>query len=277
MIVPDITNPFFPGLVRGAEDALRDAGHTLIVGNSDGDVVKEQEYYRTFSARQTEGLLITASISSRAPEYLLHHDLSSVPVVFVDRYYRDVRADTVCADNADGSFQAVRHLLDLGHRRIAIITGPLQLVNARLRLEGYKRALAADHIQVEDTLIREGKYDSESGLEQTQALLHLKNRPTAVFVSNAPMTIGCLRALRENNVRCPGEIALISFDDAEWFELSHPSVSGVAQNAYQLGAAAGKILAKRIAGQLTSPPRRRVFKTSLVIRESSGSKITSPS
>jgi len=276
MIVPDITNPFFPGLVRGAEDVLRGTGHTLIVGNSDGDVVKEQEYYRTFSARQTEGLLITASISSRAPEYLLHHDLSAVPVVFVDRYYRDVRADTVCADNADGSFQAVRHLLELGHRRIAIITGPLPLINARLRLEGYKRALTSEHIQVEDALIREGRYDSESGFEQTLALLHLKNRPTAVFVSNAPMTFGCLRALRDNGVQCPDEIALISFDDAEWFELSRPSVSGVAQNAYQLGAAAGKILAKRIAGQLTGAPRRRVFKTSLVIRESSGRKIKLP-
>jgi LacI family transcriptional regulator len=276
MIVPDITNPFFPGLVRGAEDVLREAGHTLIVGNSDGDVVKEQEYYRTFSARQTEGLLITASISSRAPEYLLHHDLSTVPVVFIDRYYRDVRADIICADNADGSFQAVRHLLDLGHRRIAIITGPLQLVNAQLRLKGYKRALASEGIQVEDALIREGRYDSNSGFEQTQALLHLMNRPSAVFVSNAPMTFGCLRALRENSVECPNEMALISFDDAEWFELSKPSVSGIVQNAYELGAAAGKILAKRIAGQLTGSPRRRLFKTSLVIRESSGSRISPP-
>ena len=273
MIVPDITNPFFPGLVRGAEDVLRDAGHTLIVGNSDGDVVKEQEYYRIFSARQTEGLLVTASISSRAPEYLLHHDLGAVPVVFVDRYYRDVRTDSVCIDNSNGSFQAVRHLLDLGHKRIGIITGPLQLVNARLRLEGYKRALASEQIQVENALIREGRYDSTSGFEQMQALMHTKNRPTAVFVSNAPMTFGGLRALRENAVPCPDEIALISFDDAEWFELSKPSVSGVAQNAYELGAAAGKILAKRIAGQLTGSPRRRLFKTRLVIRESSGKRL----
>lgn len=276
MIVPDITNPFFPGIVRGAEDVLRDAGHTLIVGNSDSDVLKEQEYYRAFSARQTEGLLITASISSRAPEYLLHHDLNAVPIVFVDRYYRDVRADTVCADNANGSFQAVRHLLDMGHKRIAIITGPLQLINARLRLEGYKRALTSDHIQVEDALIREGRYHSESGCEETKALLNLRNRPTAVFVSNAPMTLGCLRALREYGVHCPDEFALISFDDAEWFEFSKPSVSAVAQDAYGLGAAAGKILAKRIAGRLASPPRRRVFKTRLVIRESSGSRITPP-
>lgn len=276
MIIPDITNPFFPGLVRGAEDVLRKTGHTLIVGNSDSDVSKEEEYYRTFSARQVEGLLITASISSRSPEYLLHHNLQATPVVFVDRNYRGVAADTVSADNLGGSLQAVRQLLEMGHRRIAIITGPLQLVNAQLRLEGYKRGLASNQLEIEDALIREGRYDAESGFEQTKALLDLKNRPTAVFISNAPMTFGCLRALRECGVRCPEELALISFDDAEWFELSNPSVSGVAQNPYQLGAAAGQILAKRMAGQLAGSPRRRVFKTKLVIRESSGSNRTHP-
>jgi len=276
MIIPDITNPFFPGLVRGAEDVLRNAGYTLIVGNSDSDASKEDEYYRTFSARQVEGLLIIASSAARSPEYLLHHDLQATPVVFVDRPYRDVRTDTVAADNSAGSFQAVRHLLEQGHRRIAIITGPLQLVNARLRLEGYKRALAASHVQVEPLFIREGRYDAESGFEQTKALLDLKNRPTAVFVSNAPMTFGCLRALREFGVQCPEELALVSFDDAEWFELTRPSVSGVAQNAYQIGAAAGQILARRIAGQLTGPPRRRLLKTRLVIRESSAKKIAPP-
>jgi LacI family transcriptional regulator len=270
MILPDITNPFFPGLVRGAEDALRRTGYTLIVGNSDSDVSKEEEYYRIFSARQVEGLVVIASISSRCPEYLLHHNLQVTPLVFVDRYYRDVSADTVYADSLGGSFQAVRHLIEMGHRRIAIISGPLQLVNARLRLEGYRRALASSQIALEDAFIRHGRYDAESGFEQTKALLELKHRPTALFVSNAPMTFGAFRALRESGVRCPEDLALISFDDAEWFGIAKPSVSGVAQNAYQLGAAAGQILAKRLAGELTGPPRRRILKTKLVIRESSG-------
>jgi DNA-binding LacI/PurR family transcriptional regulator len=276
MIVPDITNPFFPGLIRGAEDVLRATGYTLIVGNSDSDLSKEEEYYRTFTGRRVEGLLLIASVSARSPEYLQHHDLRATPVVFVDRHYRDVRADAVSADNLGGSLQAMRHLLDIGHQRIAIVAGPLQLTNARLRLEGYKRALASKHIEIEDDLIREGRYDAQSGFEQTKALLDLKSRPTALFVSNAPMTSGCLRAIRERGVRCPEELALVSFDDPEWFGLTHPSVSCVAQNPYQLGAAAAQILAKRIAGQLTAPPRRRVFKTRLVIRESSGCNIASP-
>src|SRR3989442_895830 len=109
MIAPDITNPFYPAVVRGAEDLLRQAGYTLIVGNSDIDSEKEEAYYRTFSAKRVDGLLLIASISTQPAEYLLHHDLGEVPLVFIDRFYRGVRADAVIADNVGGSFQAVCH------------------------------------------------------------------------------------------------------------------------------------------------------------------------
>ncbi len=269
MVIPDITNPFFPGLVRGAEDVLRQAGYTLIVGNSDSDSEREAAYYRTFSAKRADGLLFIASASTNPPEYLLHHDSRTAPIVFVDRFYRGVRADAVFADNVGGSFQAVCHFFEAGHRRIGIITGPLQLVNARMRLEGYKRAFALHQAQVNKELIREGRYDVPSGYEQTKVLLGLKNRPTALFISNAPMTLGCLRAIRESGLKCPEELALVSFDDPEWFEFANPPVSAVVQNAYELGTSAARILADRLAGKLVGPPRRKIVKTKLVIRESS--------
>ena len=269
MIAPDITNPFYPAVVRGAEDVLRQAGYTLIVGNSDSNSEKEEAYYRTFSAKRVDGLLLIASISTQPPEYLLHHDLGDVPLVFIDRFYRGVRADVVIADNVGGSFQALCHLLDAGHRRIGIITGPLQLVNARMRLQGYKRAFAVRQVELDKELIREGRYNVQSGYEQTKALLGLKKRPTALFVTNAPMTLGSLRAIRECGVKCPGELALVSFDDLEWFEFTQPSVSAVVQNPYDLGAAAARILAQRLAGKLTGRPRRTILKTRLLIRESS--------
>jgi len=248
---------------------LRRAGYTLIVGNSDSDSEKEEDYYRTFTAKRVDGLLLTASISTRPPEYLLHHDLADVPIVFVDRFYRGVPADAVVTDNVGGSFQAVCHLFEAGHRRIGVITGPLQLVNARMRLLGYKRAFALHHVEIDKELIREGRYNVESGYEQTKVLLGLKDRPTALFVFSAPMTLGCLRAVRECGVRCPEELALISFDDLEWFEFTHPSVTAVVQNAYELGAGAAQILANKLAGKLTGPPGRKTLKTTLLIRESS--------
>jgi LacI family transcriptional regulator len=268
MIMPDITNPFFPAVIRGAEDVLNGEGYTLIVGNSDSDTQKEERYYRTFTARRVDGLFLITSATTRPPEYLLHHDLRAVPVVFIDRFYRGIRADAVFADNIGGSLRAVNYLFQCGHRRIGIITGPLELENAKMRLEGYKRSLAVHHVKVDKQLIREGEYHVQSGYEQTHALLSLKPRPTALFVSNAPMAFGSLRAIRGHNIRCPEEVALVSFDDTEWFELSHPSISGVAQDAYGQGTTAAQLLLKRLRGELAGPPRHKIIRTKLILRES---------
>jgi LacI family transcriptional regulator len=268
MIMPDITNPFFPAVVRGAEDVLNQHGYTLIICNSDSDTQKEERYYRTLVARRVDGLFLIASATTHAPEYLLNHDLRAIPVVFIDRFYNGVRADAVFSDNMGGSFRAVNHLFACGHRRIGIITGPFELENSKMRLEGYKRSLALHHVKIDNRLIREGEYHARSGYEQTKALLSLEPRPTALFVSNAPMTYGCLRAIREAKIKCPEELALISFDDMEWFEVSYPSISGVAQDAYGLGKTAAQLLVKRLLGELTRPPRHKTLKTTLVLRES---------
>ncbi len=269
MIIPDITNPFFPLVARGAEDVLRPAGYTLIVGNSDSDTLKEEGYYRTFRAKRVDGLFMIASTMTSPPEYLLHHDLHATPVVFIDRFYRGVRADAVLSDNVAGSLQAVSHLFERGHRRIGIITGPLELANARMRFEGYKRAFDLHDVEIDKDLVREGRYDAQSGYEQAKALLRLTNRPTALFVCNGRMTLGSLRAVRELHIKFPEELALVSFDDTEWFEFAHPSISGVAQDAYGLGAAAAQILLKRLSRKLTGPLRHKILRTKLVIRESS--------
>lgn len=274
MIIPDITNPFFPAVVRGAEDVLLQEGYTLILGNSDSDPGKEENYYRTFQAKRTDGMLLILSPSASPPAYLRQHNLDAVPIVYVDRFHRRLPGDVVIADNVGGSYEAVNHLIAAGHRRIAIITGPLELVNARLRLEGYKRALSEHHLRLKEALIRQGKFDMQSGYEQATELLKLPKRPSASFVSNGLMTTGVLRALREASMRCPQDMALVSFDDLEWFHLSHPSITAVAQPAYELGAIAAELLVKRISGKLNGLPQRKILQTQLMVREStaSGSK-----
>jgi DNA-binding LacI/PurR family transcriptional regulator len=269
MVIPDITNPFFADVVRGAEDLLLLEGYTLIIGNSDGETRKEEQYYRTFCAKQVDGMLIVVALADQAPQYLRHHNYDDVPIVYLDRLYRGLRGDAVLADNIGGSYQAVCHLFDHGHRRVAIITGPRQFLNARQRLEGYKRALAHYHLEIDNELIGEGRFDIRSGYDQTKALLNLRDRPTGLFVSNALMTMGSLRALSECRVRWPEDIALVSFDDLEWFDLARPSISAVAQPAYDLGAKAAEMLLKRFSGHLTGSPNRKVLKTRLVVRDSS--------
>jgi LacI family transcriptional regulator len=269
IIIPDITNPLFADVVRGAEDLFLQEGYTLIIGNSDGEARKEEQYYRTFCSKQVDGLLMVVAPADQAPEYLRKHNCEAIPVVYLDRLYRGLRGDGVMADNIGGSFGAVCHLLGRGHRRVAIITGPPQLQNARMRLDGYKRALEQYHVEVDNELVREGRFDVESGHDQTAALLSLKNRPTGIFVSNALMTMGTLRALAELRVRCPEEIALVSFGDIFWFDLMRPSISAVAQPGYKLGTKAAEMLLKRLSGHLKGPPSHKVLETKLIVRDSS--------
>jgi LacI family transcriptional regulator len=134
---------------------------------------------------------------------------------------------------------------------------------------GCKRALIQHGLSVEDDLIREGQFDIKSGYEQAQCLLKLRPRPTAVYAFNAAMTMAALRAIFDSGLRCPEDVALVSFDDMEWFDLIRPRVSAVAQPSYQLGMTAAQMLLQRISGQLATPPNRTVLRTELIVRESS--------
>jgi DNA-binding LacI/PurR family transcriptional regulator len=269
MIIPDISNPFFPAVVRGAEDVLMRAGYAVIVGNSDNDARKEETYYRRFLERQVDGLLAVAT-TDKPSNILKQLILQHTPVVYVDREYASMPGDIVVADNLRGSNAAVRHLIDTGHTRVAIITGPLHLANARVRLKGYQHALIQEGLPKTKELIREGAFDIESGFKETSILLSVRPRADAIFVCNAQMAVGALRALSEAHIAIPGEIALVCFDQLDFFDLLNPRLTCVAAPAYELGAVGAQLLLDRIAGRLTGPWVREVLPAALVLRESSG-------
>jgi LacI family transcriptional regulator len=138
-----------------------------------------------------------------------------------------------------------------------------------LRLQGYEQALEAGGVAIDGHLVREGRFDTQSGYEQTKSLLSLQQPPSAIFVSNALMTTGAFHALQDMNKRCPEDVALVSFDDLEWFAIFRPRVSAVAQPAYALGSTAADVLLRRITGKLIGPPRRKLLPCELVVRDSS--------
>ena len=269
MVITDITNAFYPAVVRGAEDVLAREGYTLVVGNTDGDVLKEEAYYRTFTAKRVDGLLLITCPTEYPPAYLSRHLPEETPVVLINRDYPSLRVDTVLSDHREGSRQAVSHLLASGHRRIGIITGPAPHVSSNQRLRGYEQALREVGLPVQPELVREGNFMVKAGYEQAKELLSLPERPTALFVCNAPMSMAALRAIFDAGLRCPEDVALVSFDDLEWFDLIQPRITAVAQPAYTLGATASEMLLKRISGQRSDPPCRKLLATELIVRESS--------
>jgi LacI family transcriptional regulator len=268
MIVPDVTDPFFPAVVRGAEDVLSRAGFTLIIGNSDNDLAKEESYYQTFLERQVDGVL-TVPTCDDAPSILDRFQQRGIPIVYVDRFHTDAPGDIVMTDDLEGSRRCVRHLAASGRRRIAIITGPLKLSNARARLEGYRRALKEARQPEDERLILEGCFDTASGRERTRELLSLASPPDALFTANALMACGALQALEEARLSCPGDLALASFDRLEFFDLLRPRLTGVVVHPYALGARGAELVLKRISGETKGPGRRCILRAKLLQRESS--------
>jgi LacI family transcriptional regulator len=268
MIIANIRNPFFPAEVRGVEDVLRREGFNLIVGNTDYDPAQEEDYFRTFCAKRVDGIVLVTTLTA-PPEYLRRHNFQTTPMVYIDHVFRGVEGDSVLIDNVRGSYRAVCHLLERGHRRVGIITGTLKTLMAPRRLRGYELALKNHGVPLRQELIREGHYDEQSGYERTKELLSLRPRPTALFVCNGLMTIGCLQALADAGVRCPEEIALVSFDDLDWFKLTRPRISAVVNPAYELGTNAAELLVARMTKRVAGPPQWRRLRAELVIRESS--------
>jgi LacI family transcriptional regulator len=241
MLIPDIGNPFYAKVVRGAEDVLRQAGYALLLGNMYNDPAEQARYIALFKAKQVDGLLLfVAPGADRVP-------VVGKPSVFVGRAPRLKDVDLVAADNTKGTDLAVTHLLCRGHRRIAIVTGHRALSASVERVAGWRCALRRAGVAADRRLIGEGDWTAESGHRVTVGFLALTPRPTAIFASNFLMMTGTLRALQEHAVAVPAEIEVMSSDDSEWLDVFSPHISTVLQPSYEMGSRAAELLLERFA------------------------------
>lgn len=267
MVLPDITNPFFPGIIRGAEDTAFERDYFLVTANTDEQIGRERRLLGALRSYRADGILL-ASAPGSDTAHIRSTIAAGVSVVFLDRPVAGVKADAVLLDNVRGARECVRHLIQLGHRRIAIITGPLKLQNARERLQGYEEALRESDLPIDPKLVLEGDYRLESGHKLTVDLLKGRVDASAVFVCNGVMTVGVLNALEELNVKCPDEISLATFDDLTLDHSSHAHLTAVVQPSYEMGARAATLVMDRIEGRLTGDPVVIRVVPTLIIRDS---------
>ncbi len=266
LIISDIGNPFFTAIVRGVEDAAHEAGFSLVLCNSDDMLDKEQRYIQIALAEQMAGVIITPA--SEAESDLTPLLERGIPVVAVDRRLGRHDVDTVVGDNLRGARLATEHLLASGCRRIACITGPTQTTTAQERLEGYRQAVTAAGLKVDEDLIMVENFKEDGGYDGAERLLSLEDRPDGLFVANNLMTVGALEALVDAGVQVPRDLLLVGFDDIPWARLTRPRLTTVHQPTYEMGREAGLLLAAR----LTSDPghaRTVILSPTLQIRESS--------
>jgi DNA-binding LacI/PurR family transcriptional regulator len=275
MVIPDVTNPFFPGVVRGAEDVAFSNGYRLVLCNTDNDHSKELVHLNELRTYLPAGLLVIPSNFSDLTTQAESYRKSGTAVVCVDRLPKRWSGDSATVANEEGAFQASQYLIQLGHRRLATITGPLHLTNAQQRVDGFKRALAEADISLAQTYFQETTFDRAGGHSKALLLLRMLPRPTAIFAGNDMIALGVLHAIRELGLRCPEDVSVMGFDDLDFDEFTSPSLSSVFQPGYQLGATAAHMLLDRMRGN-QGPPVHSVLQTQLKIRGSVGPPAEKP-
>jgi len=268
LIVPDVANPFFTKVVRGAENVGWRNGYRAILCNTENDITREEAYLEDMLAQRVEGLIIapTSDQSRRQLNLVAQH---KVPFVMIDRAVEGLDNDLVEGDNIGGAKKLVEHLIKLGHRRIAMVNGPLDISTSRDRLKGYCQALEAANIAYDPELVLQTNVDQLGGYRAGKQLLGFKVRPSAVFTVNNLTAVGVIQVVREAGLTIPEDLALVCFDDIEIASIICPFVTVMAQPAESFGTIALQLLLDRISGRAVE--RRHVtLSPELIIRESCG-------
>jgi LacI family transcriptional regulator len=267
MIVPDIANPFFPMVVRGAEDAAQKHGYNLLLCNSDDSLDKEEKAIELLLSKRVDGILLTKAAGNFRPSLVKMIREVDTPFVLVMRTYPKLTKDAVITDDYRGAHDAVCHLARAGRRRIGLISGPLKISNAKARWQGFHDALQAQGLPFEPQLVIEGDYRIDSGFRAGHALL--SHRPDGIYVANHLMTIGLLQAAEEMGLSCPDDFGLVSFDDYPWLGVFRPRLTTVELPKHQLGREAAELLIERIGGSREKAVVRKL-QPELRVRESCG-------
>lgn len=245
IIVPDLTISFFPQIIRGAEMAARERGYSLIAVNSTDDLERQQELLSLLRSQRVEGILLIAAAAPTPPAHLSRVIESGIPIVCVDRIPDRVPVDSVSVDDVAASEMGVKHLISMGYRRIAIVTGPVSLKNERHRLLGYKKCLERSGITVDKSLIWNGNLRTEDVAQMCREQLR-GPKPDALFCTNGPTALGALHALRERGLKTPDDIGFVTFDELASHDIFSPAITTIIQPAYDIGFQASGILLKRI-------------------------------
>jgi len=264
IVVPEITNPFFAALVHRIEELAADSDYQILLVSSNEDPKQEAARIRTLLDRRIDGLIVAPS---RDEVEAVSHPIGALPpTVLIDRGFGLAGFDTIASDNVEAAYRGCKHLLELGHRDIAMIVMDAKLANFADRIAGYRQALEEAGAG-KRTRVVTGGLDVESCRTAVERELRRSNRPTAIFAASYAATLGAIRAMRAVGLDLPGDISLIGIDDSDWMAVLHPYISAVAQPVEAMATEAWRLLNHRLAGGHAKSARIRLHCT-LHVRES---------
>lgn len=266
VVVPSLIDPFCNRVIEGIDETLESMHYSLIACGARNKLSVEKEKVDFLLDKRVDGIILMPI--SNETKHLQNIIDSETPLILIDRFIEGISCDFVTTDSYMGSIQAVEHMIEKGHTKIGIISGPRDIYTAKLRLKGYIDALNENDIIINEKFITYGKYERGGGDEAIKYLLSLKDRPTAIYATNYETTISALKVLLENKVIIGKDISFCGFDTSDILRVITPAITTIAQPMYELGSNSMKILNKRIEGNRNSFPKFVKLPTQLIIRES---------
>ena len=266
LLVPDIGNPFVTELVRGAEDVAFAAGYHILLCNSYLDAAREVQYMRSLLEKRVEGILMHSvqALSKLEVKELIN---SGIPVVLLHQPPTTSVFSGVCVDHFEGGMLAGKHLIELGHRKIAYLTGPRGHGNFTVRAKGFLKAIASGKQKI-TPIVMHGPPSYEGGYQMAKKLLEQNSGVTGIFAANDVTAFGIARAVFEAGLSIPDDISLIGFDNVELANVVRPPLTTIHQPKYEMGQAAVEILLALARSDRLGVPQQREFGVRLVTRSS---------
>ena len=274
VVVPDITNPIFPPIIRGIEDALGEQGYLAILGNTDSNSERERELVDTFISRGIDGIIL-ASVE-RVDEVVSQAQSEGTPIVTVNRRMEDATISSVVHDDDGGIRNMLTHLVSLGHRRIASIAGPQQLSTGAERHAAFLRHRDALKLETDEQLIVfANAYREADGERCVEELMARGVDFTAVVCANDRLAIGAITALNRRNLRCPDDISVTGYNDMPMVDKIAPPLTTIRIQQYEMGKQAGSVVCKMVEQGTDTEPSHITLPVELVVR-SSTQAVSSP-
>ena len=272
-IIPDISNQFFGIAGKAIETILRKKGYSLVISSTHNTPEHEVETLKLFASQKVDGIIFATLGETK--EFIRHYlNRFDIPIVTIDNKIQDLDLDSILHDNFNGAFLLTKHLIQHRHQQIAFVGGPLNQTSGHLRYQGYKKALQEAGIPFDEKLVKIGNWQIKSGYDLVSDLMGSGNRFTSLLAANSYMALGCLRALRKNGLKVPRDIAMVSFDNFDFTEVTDPPLTTLRSMESKIGIAAAECLLSNIEDRSRGKkPVEILIPARLCIRESCGCKL----
>lgn len=269
IIVPDLVTHFFSSTIGGIQDVASKKGYNVMICQSNESYLTEISNTQTLANSQVDGILMSLSKETNSFHHLQSLIEKDIPVVFFDRICEEIHTSNVIVDDHDGAFKAVEHMIEMGYKRIAHISGPENLFISKNRKQGYIDALVKHKIPVDESLIIHNDMSEKEAIVATNALLNLPNPPDAIFSINDIIAIQAMLVIKDRGLKIPEDVGVVGFTNDPVSRFIEPSLTTVAQPAYEIGKISAKLLLDRLLNPEGFIAQSIVLKTELIIRNSS--------